>query len=418
MLATTKENIYATINHYLLFLLMGTLPFTHFFTLPIALIMFLLFCIEKNWKEKINIIKINHLTIPFWIVVSFFILYLIGTIYSTNISSALSDLECKIWFLIAPLCLFPFFRYFSLQKANHLLLIFCFSTLLFCITNFIISTINYAQIGDKSLFFYTNASHWQHPSYAAMYATFSWIIAIYFLWIKPQSIHKIGKFTLYFSIVILPIYIILLQSKAGILIFGIIFIIVVSLLINLKRKRPFLTIGIIMSCLLAIISFIIMDNSSTNRLKTSIVEYKESNFSNPENGTAQRVVIWKNAFDLCVDNFPMGCGTGDAKEALNKTYKEKNYTYILDRQLNCHNQYLQTCLTIGLLGIISLLTLLIYPFLKAIKEKDTLAILFIVIIILNMLVESMLEVRAGANFIPLMLVILFLRMKTMQTEGK
>jgi len=103
---------------------------------------------------------------------------------------------------------------------------------------------------------------------------------------------------------------------------------------------------------------------------------------------------------------------------LNKTYKEKNYTYILDRQLNCHNQYLQTCLTIGLLGIISLLTLLIYPFLKAIKEKDTLAILFIVIIILNMLVESMLEVRAGANFIPLMLVILFLRMKTMQTEGK
>ncbi|NLG40053.1 MAG: hypothetical protein GX545_09065, partial [Fibrobacter sp.] len=179
-----QENLYAKLSYHLLLLAVATIPFTHFLMLPIAIALFLVFCIENNWREKYTVLKRSCLTVPFIIFISFFLLYLIGIIYSKNMSVALSDIECKLWFFVAPLCIFPLINKIRLMQWDWLLLIFCLSTLAFALINMVISTVNFADTGDKTAFFYTNASHWQHPSYVAMYSTFSFIIALYFLSIR------------------------------------------------------------------------------------------------------------------------------------------------------------------------------------------------------------------------------------------
>jgi len=413
-----QENLYAKLSYHLLLLAVATIPFTHFLMLPIAIALFLVFCIENNWSEKYNILKKSCLTVPFIIFSSLFLLYLIGIIYSKNMSVALSDIECKLWFFVAPLCIFPLINKIRLMQWDWLLLIFCLSTLAFALINMVISTVNFADTGDKTAFFYTNASHWQHPSYVAMYSTFSFIIALYFLSIRKIYIHKITRIGLLLSVITLPVYIFLLESKAGLLVFGLLFLIIIGILVNIKRRRPLLTIGIFLMIGVVVVSLFKFNIIPYNRIKESVEQFENRNFANPYDGTTQRWVIWKTSGAMCVENMPLGVGTGDVKDELCKQYQAKGYTYILERQLNCHNQYLQTWLAIGIVGLIALLTMFVLPLIKSIQKKDILLFFFVILVMLNLLVESMMETRAGANFIPLMLTLLYLRMETKQFEGK
>ena len=98
-------------------------------------------------------------------------------------------------------------------------------------------------------------------------------------------------------------------------------------------------------------------------------------------------------------NLPFGVGTGDTNDELVKRYREDNMTYVLKKELNAHNQYLQTFLALGILGILLLLAHFIIPLIYAVKYRQWVYIIFIITILLNFLVESMLERRDGTNFI-------------------
>ena len=84
-------------------------------------------------------------------------------------------------------------------------------------------------------------------------------------------------------------------------------------------------------------------------------------------------------------------------------YKQEKLTIILNKKLNAHNQYLQTFLGLGIPGLLLLLSFLLVPFSLAWKKKkkNFPYMAFILIVLLNFLVESMLEARAGTNFIAL-----------------
>ena len=105
---------------------------------------------------------------------------------------------------------------------------------------------------------------------------------------------------------------------------------------------------------------------------------------------------------------PWGVGTGDATDELCLNAIHKNYTNLIGHHFNAHNQYLQTLLTVGIPGLIILLTYCFYPLYFSIRKKDMLYLSFAIILIFNLLVESMFEIRAGVQFFAIINVLLWL----------
>ncbi len=79
-------------------------------------------------------------------------------------------------------------------------------------------------------------------------------------------------------------------------------------------------------------------------------------------------------------------------------YEKLGMKGALEHKLNAHNEFYQVFISLGLIGFIFLILSLILPLFFAIKTNNGIYILFLVIVILNFLPESMLETQAGVMF--------------------
>ena len=237
------------INFYLLATLMVTTPFTLFFTLPIAILLIVNLIVHWNWKERKARMFQNRLSSFFIVFISFYLIYLIGMLYTSNLKCGLSNLENKLWFLLAPMLLFSMDpQLFSKKIRQRLVLIFVFSTLAMALFNITYSLIEYLQYRNPFLFFYEQATHipislyefktgapsWRnmHPTYLSMYVTFALVASLYYLYFSATPIRRWKRIVLIFGIGILFVYNYLLQSKAGIIILFFVILIAALYLIN------------------------------------------------------------------------------------------------------------------------------------------------------------------------------------------
>ena len=90
---------------------------------------------------------------------------------------------------------------------------------------------------------------------------------------------------------------------------------------------------------------------------------------------------------------------------LNKA-KEHNYKYIASGDFNCHNQYLQLWLCVGLPGLLLFLAILACSFVYVCRQKMLPMILITFAFATNLLVECMLELVAGTCVIPIVLTLM------------
>ena len=405
----------------LLAVAMATLPFTRFLMLPIALFLMIVFLTDNLYIPHFKTIKEKKLLLPFFVTVSLFALSVIGTAYSANVPKAISDWECKLWFLAAPLGILPLYGKLSTKQIRVLMTVFCLSVTATAIGNFVISTAKFAQTGDVSQFFYMEATHFfgakpTHPSYLSMYYTIAWIISILLLTDKSTFITRPLRAVLLATLVILPVEIVLLQSKAGLLIFAVVF---VCALVHVVRRHIFplwAAAAVLLGCVAVGAVCLSGKVGSTNRLGDLRQHLDSPEIANPYSGTLQRWVVWETSCELAADNLPFGTGTGDITDELCKRYEEKGYTYILRKRLNCHNQYLQHLVGLGIPGLLALLLFIGIPLWEAVRQKDFLQGMWWVIVFGNLLVESMLETRAGSNFIPLMTMLLLLYGRTKRSS--
>jgi O-antigen ligase len=79
----------------------------------------------------------------------------------------------------------------------------------------------------------------------------------------------------------------------------------------------------------------------------------------------------------------------------------------MNQKLNAHNQYLQTFISIGIIGLIILLYMLVFPAIRAFQQKDFIFMIFLAVFAVNIMLESMLENQAGVIFYALFNVILY-----------
>jgi len=370
---------------------------------PIIALIGLNWLLEFNFTVKLhrfkNLKENKYILLPALL----YLLYVIGTSYSSQIkgpSGALFDLEVKL-----SLLLFPVFfttidlSQFSKDFYKKALKAFVYGCLISSIILINKAMMDYFKDQDVAVFYYTKLSWMHHPSYLALYFTFA--IAILMTWILESGNKIIFKRNLAILVIIhFQFFIVLLSSKAGMIGFFVTCLLIIMFYLMKRNKglKYSLTISAIVLATFIVILFIFP--ASFNRFYTAKKSIEDHHI--PDNqkteGSVARMMVWKCSIEIIKENFIFGVGTGDVKTELIKKYEEKKIQQALKDNLNSHNQYLQTYVAIGLPGFILLLGSLLFPLLYGIKKGNILLFLFISLFAFHLLVESMLERQAGLVF--------------------
>lgn len=416
------SSIHTKIFQFLISLAVFTLPFSIYLMLPIAILLFLNWLIEGNFKAKFLLLRKPNRIIPFLLMLGFFLCHLFSLFYGNNISATWSNLECKIWFLLVPLVLFTAdHNSLNSQFFRRLAFLFVIASVMMILINLVWSFVRWSQKDFQlfgRFFYYVNVTHLfpphpTHPSYLAMYLSVATFIAIKLCFHIPSHIshRKFIIFGLIFSIFLFIVFILLLQSKAGLLVFFPLLLVVLLYLFNRNKRRVLESIAILGVLCAMVIPMFVHVSGNGNRLKQAYHEMilQKNEPKQSQKGVGVRVTIWTNAWEVFCENPFLGVGVGDVVDTLSEAYADENLSIMVKHRFNAHNQYLQTAVGMGFCGLLILLALLIYPCVVAIRSRDALLLLFLLIVAGNLLVESMFEVRAGATFFPLFYALFYLR---------
>ena len=200
------------------------------------------------------------------------------------------------------------------------------------------------------------------------------------------------------AILFFTFMIVLLSSKMGLLVLFLLFIGFAIYFIVSKKKyvMGFVGLLVIISSVFSLIRFV---PEIGNRIKTVFTAISStSNNQEESESTAVRMLIWSAANQVISENMLIGTGTGDSKESLIVEYEKRGMTGALEHKLNAHNEYYQVFVSLGIIGLIILMLTLLLPLYNAFTSSNAIYVLFLLIIILNFIPESMFETQAGVIY--------------------
>lgn len=331
---------------------------------------------------------------------SLFFIYMIGLLWTQNMRYGSIDLELKI-----PLFLFPFIFASSrsiIFRGKRVVNVFiaymtgCFiSTMIFIFNAFN----NFIQSNSYDEFYYTKLAIYQHTTYMSMFLSLALAMALFLLIFRRSMLSRLLQVFIAWLIPYYFILVILLSSKAGIFCMALVFALSIMAMLLYGKKKLHAVVAFALVCAAFTLSQGIFPHSF-GRMKA----VGRTMSSRPESGsdaiesTAERVLIWDAAYTIIKQNILIGVGTGDVKDALLGQYERNNFNNGFLKQLNAHNQFLQTFIALGLLGIVILLAGFLWPFWLSLKKSYLIYAAFILIVTFNLLFESMLERQAGMMF--------------------
>ncbi|MBL4754607.1 MAG: O-antigen ligase family protein [Flavobacteriales bacterium] len=379
----------------LVMLLVLLLPISKQFVPLVIILLVVSWLASPNLLERLK----GALTKKYmWLFISFYVMHLIGMLYTDNIAVGSYDLEIKLSFLLFPF-MFASFPAISRDKYYNIGLAFVLGCAIAGLADLGMGFINYAASDDIKDLLYGRLSFFHHPSYFAMYLAFGLAIMLHGLIIGSDELPLSNK-RLY--LILIPFFMgmtILLMAKSGILSMGMVLLIT---LVFLLVKRRFLAFGgLSLALTVAIVGSLWLAPGVFNRIKTTwdVVLQPQANIeSSTVESTAGRMLVWNRALELIQENFILGVGTGDIKEELVQKYAEAGLSGIEGKQLNAHNQFIQSFATLGILGFLSLVLGLLLAGIMAIRKGNIVYLMFIIIVTVNALTESILEVQAGVIF--------------------
>lgn len=364
----------------------------------------LFWLVEFNYKEKFLRLKKSK---PRRLLLSFSVLYLlfvIGAFYSDNVfgynGGALFNLEKRMSLFVFPL-LFSTTNiepisgklFKQIQKA---FILGCILSVFFLVN---IAFYKYMQTNDNSEFYYSKLAEFHHPSYLALYYTFCIIILLNWL-VKPIKRITGRRNSVIILILLFQVMIVLLSSKAGIIgtiiVYAATFVYILLPVNKFKKTKSLIPLSLIV-----IFMFTLLLNSSSYRRFNSVekaIENSTEQKTDKIGSTGARILVWESALEIIKENPIFGVGTGDTKKALLDKYEENNKTLALKKELNAHNEYLQTYMSIGILGFLVLVFSLLLPAWFAFRKKHLIYLLFLMVIAFHFMVESMLAKQAGIVF--------------------
>jgi O-antigen ligase len=395
-----KSNTFSLIYHWNIFFLV--------LFACIAPRISVLFIIAFVLVVLIGIIKkqmIWNFSYPLFFLFFLYLIYLFGSFFTNNPSLASHYIESKLSFV-----LFPFVFSFRLNDQIKLqfpvfgLLLGCLLLAIFGIQH---SFLLYSQGNTVSdSFFNVGFSYIHHPSYFVAFLIFS-LIAVIFAY--KNNWHFFTQKVLVFYFVYTLILSFLCQSFAGILfevILGFFYLLYLSYK-KFDRKHFYL---ILVSITFGTFSFLYWnlstktkDNSEIVHTIESVSDYLKSpgayieKYVGYKTGNEERLIMWTATF-LEILNHPFGVGTGNIDDHLKERLILLKQDNMLEKEYNPHNQFLQTTLEIGVVGLICLFLFLGFSLRQAFINNNWLLYLLIFNLIFNAFFESMLQRQSGIVF--------------------
>jgi O-antigen ligase len=353
----------------------------------------LIFFIQLIHKEsRLQLVSSLGRCTSFWWMPLFWLVHLIGMLWSENQAFGWKDIETKLSFLLLPI-LFASMPVTSerMVKIQRSFVAGVMIAVVFLLSKSITS---YLQDKDSGHFYYARlSSALMHPTYLGMYVA----LALYLVaddWFisgkKPWRTYHFPLVLLFSGVIFL------LSSRSVILAVGLllpVFCLARYVKSNAGSLKPPLVV------LALILAFFINArvNTHNNRMAElgQSIQQAKTGAEHANNSVNSRFEIWRQALSLFKTAPFFGYGTGDVKDCLMESYHASHFTYALEKKLNAHNQYLQTSVALGFLGLLSLLAFLLlplYPF------RFSPFSFFIGLILLNALTESIFETQKGVVF--------------------
>lgn len=323
--------------------------------------------------------------------IAFFVLYLLGMTITEHVEMGWSVVERKLSFLIFPLLFFTAERIYEeeCRRSLDLFLAGCTIASLYCLSG---AAWDFLANGENNFFYKDLGSYLQfHPTYFAMYIGFCLFLVlrrIFFEWydIRPRLRWIYLTLAPYWAI-----FLVLLSARMQLLILGL--LLSISLIFWMHQQKQ-LWKGLLVVGSLALLGIVLFSTIPAARFRfDALIEQIRSG------ETANiRLDIWSSAWPSVQEKWLTGHGTGDVQAELDRVYQQVDLQPALEKHLNAHNQYLQTTLALGSLGLGVFCFLLFQSFLAAYRTHFYLLQWFLWLFTLSCLTESMLETQRGILF--------------------
>jgi len=379
------------------------------------------------------------------------LMYLVGMIYTDNQSVGWAQVSKKLGFLIFPMIfLFSDMSYLTRQRLKAIGNALVLGCILFFLMNLVYAVYDVLFNGEGvGRFFDQELMKWYyvHHSYLSMYASLGLMFC--FMEIFGEGNRKVKIYN-GIAYIILVVFIILVRSRAGLIWMVLTFVLQwIWLTFLMKKKKTGLIMGGVF--VLAVAGACVAFPQSVARITETI-----SNITS-EHSSDHRLIQFKGYQSVLKENWLFGVGTGDrTTETMasyhrykanldakfgpemvaiidevidNQWYEPDNnmrldmmaeaeehgvdpeivsaylveyqfIRYAIDNEINAHNMFFETVISIGIIGLLLLLAYFIIPLVLWIKTKrfDMLYCSFLLMIGFNALFESIFEVQLGIIF--------------------
>lgn len=366
--------------------------------------------------------RIKRLSNPLLLLfLSFYLFYLIGMLWTANMKYGFWELEKKMGLLVFPIIIGTT-KPLTSKAFIRVLQCFVIAVLLASLT--CLAHAMYKAITLKTLFvidtqtrqtiyffFYDGLSGFMiQPMYLGAYVVTSIFILLFFYAKKKLlrgELFTVFRNRAFIWIGIIFLNAVLLMLSVRIMILALVVLSFFSIVFFLYQKGRLvlgLSIGIL-SIIILVVSILILPflRSRFEVVMNSSFHFKNDPERNKDlsgqlDDVNMRLAKWYFSIEAGKDRWFLGNGTGDGQDALMNKYLENNFMEGYIPQYNSHNQYLQTWLSLGIVGLIIMLCTICVPIYLSFKSENILYLAFLGLILLFCITESIFSRQYGVVF--------------------
>lgn len=395
----------------LLSILFFVLPFGQHLFVNLALLAVLLHSIfSLKGRDWLHSLRSPLFILPLALVA----FHALSILWAHNTEEGFVKLNLKLGLVFIPLVIAANYRFITSAVKQRLLYVFLTGNV--AASLFMFAWAGWRVISNGALFYTTPGSDYKryfflyenlaeplmHPGYISTYIGFALLICIHLI-LKKETKKRLLLFT---TLAFLFFTLIMLQGRINILAFFAVVGVGALVLAIQQKAYKWLMLPLVPVVFMAV--FIVFASAETRKRYFEMPDMSYDISGDEFNSATYRLAEWLCASDV-IEEYPIiGTGLGDNHEALMTAYKKRKFWSGLEHRFNAHNQYLETTIATGFIGLGLLLALLLGYALIAFRQKNYLVLSCLLFFALSMLTESMLErvwaVNLFAIFFSIMLV--------------